>query len=127
MISYICILGSLFIPLICAAYAKFSVKGYNNSSPREFLEALQGQSKRAHHAQNNFYETFPAFAAGVLAVHQLNGDLNIINKLALTYVAARILYAYFYVVNMHVLRTISWMAAFAAIIGLYLTGILNIS
>ncbi|MCB0526815.1 MAG: MAPEG family protein, partial [Saprospiraceae bacterium] len=97
--------------------------GYNNRAPREFLETCEGAAKRAHHAQNNFYETFPAFAVGVIAAHQLNAVTTTIDQLAITFVIARILYAIFYIIDNHVLRTISWMAAFASIIGLFLIGI----
>jgi len=122
MTSYICIIISLFIPLASAAYAKFSVRGYDNSTPREFLNSLQGKAKRAHHAQNNFYETFPAFAVGVVAAHQLNANASTIDALAITYLIARIFYAFFYVIDKSVLRTLSWTTAFGAIIGLYLIG-----
>ncbi len=123
MISYICIVVSLFIPLSCAGYAKFSTKGYCNKKPREFLAGLEGQGARANHAQHNFYETFPAFAIGVLAAHQLGAQAAHIDQLAITYVIARILYAVFYITNTHILRTISWIVAFIAIISLYLIGI----
>ena len=52
-VAYICVLISVFIPLVCVGYAKFGSKGYDNRSPTEFLEKLQGKHKRAHYAQNN--------------------------------------------------------------------------
>ena len=41
-------------------------KGYDNSNPREFLDKLQGRAKRAHYAQLNSFEAFPAFAEQLL-------------------------------------------------------------
>lgn len=125
MLSYICIIISLFIPIACAAYAKFSTKGYNNQTPREFLAQLKGRGKRANYAQNNFYETFPAFAVGIVAAHQLNTPESTINILAVSYVISRIFYAIFYILNKHILRSIFWAIAFGSIIGLYLASILK--
>ena len=122
MMSYMCIVVSLFIPMVSAAYAKFSVKGYDNRTPREFMEGLKGRAKRAHHAQNNFYETFPAFAVGVVAAHQLNVPVATVDTLAVTYVIARIGYAIFYIIDNHILRTTTWMIGFAATLGLYFSG-----
>ena len=119
MIAYFCIVISLFIPLACTFYAKLSKKGYSNSKPREFLEGLDGKAKRAHYAQNNFYETFPAFAVGVVAAHQLNADPTSIDKLAVTYVVMRILYVFFYISDKSTLRSTVWFIAFIAILGLY--------
>ena len=118
-ISYLCIVVSVFIPLVCVGYAKCSKKGYNNSAPREFLSTLEGKAKRAYHAQNNFYETFPAFGIGVVAAHQMGGLQSTIDSLAVTYVVARILYAIFYINDKPNLRTFLWFIGFAATMGLF--------
>ena len=121
-IAYFCIVISLFIPLVCVGYAKFSRKGYDNSAPREFLATLEGKAKRAYHAQNNFYETFPAFGIGVVAAHQMGGLQATIDSLAVTYVLARILYMIFYINDKPNLRTLVWFVGFAVTIGLFFVG-----
>ena len=121
-IAYLCIVISVFIPLVCVGYAKFSKKGYDNSAPREFLVTLEGKAKRAYHAQNNFYETFPAFGIGVVAAHQMGGLQAAIDALAITYVVARVLYAIFYINDKPNLRTLVWFVGFAATIGLFFAG-----
>ena len=118
-IAYLCIVISLFIPLVCVGYAKFSKKGYDNSAPREFLVTLEGKAKRAYHAQNNFYETFPAFGIGVVAAHQMGGIQTTIDTLAITYVVARILYAIFYINDKPHLRTFVWFVGFGATVALF--------
>ena len=122
-ISYLCILISIFIPLFCAAYTKFSVKGYNNRRPREFLDNLEGKAKRAHYAQLNSYEVFAPFAAGVLVAHQIHAPDETINILSITFVCVRILYAFFYIQDMPIGRTIAWFIGFFATIGLFLIGV----
>ena len=118
-LAYFCIVISLFIPLACAGYAKLSTRGYDNRKPREFLDRLEGKSKRAHYAQNNFYETFPAFGIAVVAAHQMGGAQVTINALAVTYVLARILYAIFYISDKPSLRTLVWFVGFGVTIALF--------
>ena len=121
-IAYLCVVVSLFIPLACVAYAKLSTKGYDNRAPREFLDRLEGKSKRAHYAQDNFYETFPAFGIGVVVAHQMGGAQSTIDALAIVYVLARISYAIFYILDKHSLRTLVWFGGFSATIALFFVG-----
>ena len=122
-IAYFCIVIAIFIPIFCVGYAKFSVKGYNNRSPREFLEKLEGRAKRANFAQLNSYETFPPFAAGVIIAHQLCAPQAAINFLALSFIAARILFVTFYIQDKHKLRSIVWVIGLIATVSLYFIGI----
>ncbi len=122
-IAYLCIVISLFIPLLCTVYAKFSTKGYSNRTPREFLAKLEGKAKRANFAQDNFYETFPAFGIGVVAAHQMGAPPSTIDCLAITYVLARIAYAFFYIFNQHIWRTCAWTIGFGATIALFFIGV----
>ena len=122
MISYICIVISIFIPIGCTVYAKLTNKGYNNSTPREFLASLKGRGQRANFAQQNFYETFPAFAVGVVVAHQLHVESFRIDFLAMSYIISRILYAVFYILDKHILRSLAWFVAFGSILALYISG-----
>ena len=121
-VAYFCIVAALFIPLACAGYAKFSVKGYDNRQPREFLEKLQGRSQRAHYAQLNFYETFAPFIGGVIVAHQLHAPQGRIDLLAAGWIAARILFAIFYVQDFSRLRSIAWALSLGLIIALFFIG-----
>ena len=121
-IAYFCIVAAIFIPLFCAAYAKFSVRGYDNRSPREFLDRLQGKAKRAHFAQLNSYEAFPPFAAGVLAAHQMQAPQSTVDALAVAFIGARILYVVFYILDQHVWRSTVWFIGFFLTIALFFTG-----
>lgn len=119
MIAHVCIVVSIFIPLLCAGYAKMSKKGYDNNAPREFLSTLSGAGQRANYAQQNFYETFPAFAVGVVVANQTQASQGSIDGLAVTYVISRILYAIFYITDKSILRSIAWSVALVSIIALY--------
>ncbi len=120
--AYLTIVVSMFIPIACAGYAKITNKGYNNRTPREFLNGLTGAGQRANYAQQNFYETFPAFAVGVVVAHQLQADQTLIDAWAMTYVAARVIYAAAYIADRHILRSLAWTVALVSIISLYFIG-----
>lgn len=122
-IAYMCILISIFIPLVLVGYAKFGTKGYDNRSPREFLEKAQGKHKRAHYAQMNSYEAFAPFAAAVIIAHQVGAVQGRVDALAVAFVVFRILYGIFYVIDQHVLRTLVWFLAFGCTIGLFVISI----
>ena len=119
-IAYTCILISVFIPLVLAGYAKFGSKGYDNRSPREFLDKVQGKYKRAHYAQMNSYEAFPPFAAGVIIAHNCGALQSQVDALAIAFVIFRVLFGLFYVTDQHQLRSLAWFLSFGCIIGLFL-------
>ncbi|MCA9404685.1 MAG: MAPEG family protein [Candidatus Omnitrophica bacterium] len=121
-VAHVCIVVSLFIPLACSWYAKWSVKGYDGHSPRLFLATLTGRQQRANFAQQNFYETFPAFAVGVLVAHSLHATQGLIDGLAVFWVAVRIAYALVYIADNHPLRSTTWTLSFLTIIALYVIG-----
>ena len=121
-IAYFCIIIAIFIPLLCAGYAKFSRKGYNNSSPREYLDKLDGKARRANYAQMNSFEAFAPFAAGVIVAHQLHAPQHLLNTLALSFIAARILYVVFYITDRPSARSFVWCAGLIITISLFFIG-----
>lgn len=124
-ISYLCVLIASILPLIFAAYAKFSSKGYDNSSPREFLDKLEGKSKRAHYAQLNSLEAFPVFAAAVIIAHLAGVSQGLITILAVAFVILRIIYGISYILNNHALRSFVWFCGFFCIVFLFTSAILK--
>jgi len=121
--AYSCILITAIMPLVFAAYAKFSSKGYDNSNPREFLEKLQGRAKRAHYVQLNSFEAFPVFAAAVI-IAQLAGVSHLrITALAVSFVIFRIFYGIFYILDKHIFRSAVWFGAFFCVVTLFISAI----
>ncbi len=121
-IAYFCIIIAMFIPLFCTGYAKIASKIYDNQAPRDFLTNLQGKAKRAYNAHLNSYEAFPPFAAGVIVAHQMHAPQQTLNALAMSFIAARILYAFFYITDKHALRSTLWFAGFGITISLFFIG-----
>jgi len=124
-IAYSCLLIAAVLPLIFAGYAKFSTKGYDNSAPREFLEKLQGKSKRAHYAQLNSFEAFPSFAAAVIVSHLAGVASSHITILAVLFIIFRILYGICYIADKHSLRSTVWFGGFFCVIALFISAILK--
>ena len=124
-IAYACLLIAAIMPLVFAGYAKFSSKGYDNSSPREFLEKLQGRAKRAHYAQLNSWEAFPSFAVSVIVAYLAGVSPSHISILAVIFVVFRVLYGICYISDKHSLRSTFWFGGFLCVLALFITAILR--
>ena len=89
-------------------------EGYNNKMPRDQQAKLTGWGRRAVAAHANGFESFPAFAAGVLATQVTGASPHIASIAAITYVIARLLYAFAYIGDVHILRSSVWTIGFVA-------------
>ena len=93
-------------------------EGYDNRNPRDQQAKLTGAGRRAVAAHSNGFESFPPFAAGVLACEVTQARPQVAAILAVVYVVARALYPVFYVRDIHQLRSATWMIGFFATLGL---------
>jgi uncharacterized MAPEG superfamily protein len=117
-IAYWCLFAAMFYPFIFAGLAK-SRGDFDNANPRAWLAKLSGWRLRAHWAQQNHFEAYPPFAAGVIVAHQLGGAQSWIDALAVTFLLARLLYGVLYIRDRPSLRSIVWSVGFACIVGLF--------
>jgi len=118
--AYWCVLVAALLPIVWAGVAKAGGgQRYDNASPREFLASLQGYRQRANWAQQNSYETYPFFVAGVLIASLAGAPQPTIDALAVAFVIARVLYGICYIADRSTLRSLSWLAAFGCVIGLF--------
>ena len=86
------------------------------AGPRDTPMPISGSAARLHRAFWNFVETFPFFAAAVLAAAaagKLGSDLTVWGTIM--YVAGRAIYAPLYAAGVPMLRSVVW---FASLIGL---------
>ncbi len=121
-IAYWCVLLAAFLPIVWAGVAKSGAKGYDNARPREFLAGLEGRAARANHAQQNSYEAFPFFAAGVVIAHLTGAAQDTIDALAVTFVVARIAYGICYITDRSTLRSLVWLVGFGSTVALFVAG-----
>ncbi|HEK1689855.1 TPA: MAPEG family protein [Pseudomonas putida] len=118
-----CILIALFLPPLCALIAKVSSGRFglkDNHDPRAFLDTLSGLPRRAHAAQQNSYEAFPAFAAAVL-VADIVGNAEQVTQdvLGVMYITSRLLYIICYLADWAALRSLVWFAGLALVVSFF--------
>ncbi|SDI39252.1 MAPEG family protein [Pseudomonas panipatensis] len=122
-IAFWCVLIALFLPYLGTAIAKFSGGGFGprqNHDPRTFLSGLEGYRKRAHYFQLNSFEVTPAFAIAVLVAYVVgNAEPATIDRLAIAWIASRVLYLAFYLTDLAILRSLAWFVGMGLIIGFF--------
>jgi uncharacterized MAPEG superfamily protein len=120
-IGYICLLICMLLPIFWAGVSKygFNSVGYDNESPRDHISLLSGKAKNAYNAEQNCYETFPAFAAAVIVAHQIGNDQSMIDLLSVVILLSRIAHGYFYITNRGSVRSIAFLIGLAANIWLF--------
>ena len=119
-IAYWCVLFAALLPYVFTGIAKFSGGRYNNYTPRDSLEKLDGFRKRAHWAQLNGFEAFPLFAAGVIIAHLTAVDQSLINNLAIAFILFRVVHGVMYLLNQPLFRTLTWVAGLSCAVSLYI-------
>ncbi|MFO1464446.1 MAG: MAPEG family protein [bacterium] len=115
----------LYLSKIPVAIAMQRAGGYDNRLPREQQARLTGWGKRALAAHQNSFEAFAPFAAAVL-VAQLGGANPAWSaRLALVFVAARMLYLFLYIADLPSLRSTVWLIGTLCSGGLFFLGIFH--
>ena len=122
-----CILIALLLNPLCALIAKLASGRFglkDNHDPRAFLDTLSGLPRRAHAAQQNGYEAFPAFAAAAL-VADIVGNAEQVTQdvLGVMYITSRLLYIICYLADWAALRSLVWFAGLAIIVSFFVVSI----
>ena len=102
-----------------AMYSLIVTAKLNDVDPRAWLAAQQGWRARANAAQQNSFEAFPLFAAGVVLALVQEVDPTDIAECGWFFVAMRIAYIYCYVVDRATPRSVFWALGYAAVVRLY--------
>ena len=119
--AYWCVLVAALLPILWAGAAKVGGGRYNNARPREYLGALSGWPARANFAQQNSYEAFPPFAAGVIIAQLCSAPQSTVDMLALTFIVARVAHGLCYIADQAALRSLVWLVGFGCVVGLFVT------
>lgn len=122
--AFWCVLAAALLPYAFTGLAKFGEGApgrYDNRAPRDWLERLSGWRKRAHWAQLNAFEAFPAFAAAVIIAHLAGAPQATVDRWAVAFVALRVAYGALYILDHPRLRSLVWALALACVIGLFIT------
>ncbi len=116
-----CVLVAGLLPYAATLTAKGGAR-FDNRNPRAWLAAQSGWRARAHAAQLNGFEAFPLFAAAVLVAQHLHAPQGRVDLLALVFVAARVVYLFTYLADLHVLRSIVWFVGIGSAVAIFLAG-----
>lgn len=119
-IAFWCVLVAGFLPYFGTLTAKIGGERFDNSNPRDWLNAQSGFRKRANAAQHNSFEAFPFFAAAVIIAHVAGAPQGRIDLFAVVFILARLFYIAFYVAGMATLRSLAWFAGIGSVIALFL-------
>jgi len=95
-------------------------KGYDNRHPRAQQDRLTGWGKRALAAHQNTIESFPIFAAGMIIGSFGQASQQGLIWCGSLFLLCRLLYIYFYVADVHFLRSMVWGGAYFASLAAYL-------
>ena len=117
--AVLAVLIAAVLPIVCAGIAKWGARGYDNHQPRAWLAAQAGWRARANAAQQNSFEAFPMFAAGVILASLQGADQEAIAWCCWSFIAMRLVYIYCYVMDWSTWRSIAWLLGLIAVIRLY--------
>ncbi|MEM7018259.1 MAG: MAPEG family protein [Pseudomonadota bacterium] len=118
-----CLLVAVLIPYILAgSSAYFRIKQFgkpDNKNPRAQAAELEGAGARAVAAQNNAWEALAVFSVAVFVAHLAGADAATSATIAMVFIAARILHAVFYIANLDILRSLSFIVGIGCCIYLF--------
>ena len=116
MLTLSVVLG--IVQIVAASHAASLQRGYQwtASSRDEKVSPLQGVAGRLDRALRNFLETFPLFAAVVLAAHVTDTHNALTALGAQLYFWARLAYALLYAAGVPVVRSLVWNVATVGIL-----------
>ena len=103
------------------ALAMHKAGGYDNRHPRAQRAALTGWGARSVAAHLNGFETFAPFAAAVLVAHISGARPELVDLLAVVFVASRVIYVGLYLADLATLRSLVWSVGWVATLALFLS------
>lgn len=113
MLTWSAVLGLAQIALAAACMLGQRGLGWAASARDEAKPPLGGIGGRLDRARANFLETFPLFAAAVLAAHLLQRHDHLTVLGAQLYFWARVAYVPLYAAGIPYLRSLAWAASIA--------------
>ncbi|MEI6328846.1 MAG: MAPEG family protein [Pseudanabaena sp.] len=114
--------GLVYLPYLVVAYGRVSI-GIDMNAPRAMFDRLPEYAKRATWAHQNSFEVFALFAAAALTAYVTNVASDKTSLYVLAFLAARLLFSLFYILDLPWLRSPMWAIGMACIAGLFSTSL----
>jgi uncharacterized MAPEG superfamily protein len=111
------------VHIVLASHATSLRRGYRwAAGPRDdVLPPLSGVAGRLARASSNFLETFPFFAAAVLAVLATNSQSSWSRSGVLLYLTGRVIYFPLYAFGVFMVRSLAWNVATIGVATIYVS------
>jgi uncharacterized MAPEG superfamily protein len=123
--AFAMILLAAIAPYVTVGFAKGGAgAAYDNAAPRDWAARQDAWRARAIAAHQNHFESFAPFAAGVVVAILAGADPMLIDALAGSFVALRVLYTLAYVKGAATLRSLLWSLGFFCVVALFLAALL---
>jgi len=121
--ALLCVLIAGLLPYLYTGVAKVAGPRYDNRDVRGWQARLAGLPYRANAAHLNSFESFPLFAAAVLAAMATGADASRVKLLAIGFVVLRLVYGVVYLMDLATLRSLVWFAAIGCSIAIFVSAL----
>ncbi|MFB2898811.1 MAPEG family protein [Aerosakkonemataceae cyanobacterium BLCC-F50] len=109
-----CIAGAIvlvYVPFLLVAFARVNLGTEALATPRAIVDKLPAYAQRATWAHQNGFESLMVFAPAALMAYITGVSSTLAIYAGLTYLVARLLYSVFYILNVPLLRSLSFAIA----------------
>jgi uncharacterized MAPEG superfamily protein len=97
----------VYLPFLVVYYGRIQA-GNDTAAPRALFDKLPAYAQRATWAHQNAFESFMLFATAALMAYVTQVDTLLAVIAAIGYVVARAFYPLFYILNLPLLRSLSF-------------------
>lgn len=116
----VCLAVGIFLPYVWAFTGTWlrsrELGSLDNKNPRQQVMQTTGMAARAYAAQQNAWEALMVFAAAVFLVSLGNPDSGAASVAAVIWVLARLAHGIFYLADLDVARSLSFMVGMGSVI-----------
>ncbi|MEL6814889.1 MAG: MAPEG family protein [Cyanobacteria bacterium J06598_3] len=110
----------IYLPYFLVAAGRFQV-GYEMGAPRGMFEKLPDYAQRATWAHQNAWESFALYAPAALMAFVVGLPPEQVLTTVVIYLVSRVTYPLFYILNVPILRSLSWGFSMTSIFSLFLS------
>ena len=121
--AFLCVLIAGLLPYVGTMAAKWGFRRFDNNNPRQWLAEQTGFRARGNAAQENSFEVFPFFAAGVIIATLAQVDAARIELYAMVFVAARLGFIACYLADKASWRSLCWLLGLLSVVGLFVAAL----
>ncbi|MBE9224636.1 MAPEG family protein [Phormidium sp. LEGE 05292] len=101
----------VYVPFLLVAYARVNLGTQALATPRAMVDKLPAYAQRATWAHQNGFEALMIFAPAALMAYVTGVNSTLAVFAGLTFLVARLLYSVFYILNVPLLRSLTFAIA----------------